>query len=267
MEFGEIFKNALRYPISNPQMLVMVGVLFLIASLTLVLAQFGVYNDTFSFVWSIITLIILIFIVGYSISVLKNGIELNDEIPAFNWAGNLVDGIKAIVVTIIYMIIPTIICGIIGAVSMGPAISKIFSPANMNQLANSTSNINVFVNSIPIELWNSLFAGITITAIVAVILFFIFGIFNQIALCRLAKYDSIGEAFSFGKIFENIKEIGFLRLIGFLIVLYFISFILAFIIGLLMVIPYVGVIIACLIGNSFILLFTNRALGLLYSDI
>ena len=267
MEFGEIFKNALKYPLSNPQMLLMIGVLFLIASLVAVLAQFGVYNNTFSLIWSIIALIILLIIIGYSISVLKNGIELNDEIPAFNWAENFVNGIKAIVVAFVYMIIPTIICGIIGTVSMGPALSRIFSPANINQIANSTTTVDIFVRSIPAEVWSGFFAGITVTVIVAIILFIIFGIFEEIAICRLAKYDSIGEAFSFGKIFDDVKKIGFLKMIAFLIVLSIISFVLAFIVGIITAIPFIGLIIACLVGNSFIFLFTNRALGLLYSDI
>ena len=127
MEFGEIFKDALKYPISDYKALLIVGVLFLISSLVLVLAQFGVSDSTFSMVWAIVALLVSILLMGYALSVMKNGIELDDEIPAFDWVKNFVDGLKVLVVNIIYMIIPTIICGIIGFISIMPAISEIFS--------------------------------------------------------------------------------------------------------------------------------------------
>ena len=83
MEFGEIFKDALKYPISDYKALLIVGVLFLISSLVLVLAQFGVSDSTFSMVWAIVALLVSILLMGYALSVMKNGIELDDEIPAF----------------------------------------------------------------------------------------------------------------------------------------------------------------------------------------
>ena len=167
------------------------------------------------------------------------------------------------------MVIPTLICGILGFATVAPSISTILSQQNVLQMANSTNATNSvgIVSTVPPEVWSGLFAGLGVTVIVAVILFFIFGIFQQIGLCRLAKYDSFGEAFSFGKIFEDIKEIGVLRLIGFLIVLAIIIFILGFIISLIGSIPYVGLLIVALICSPFILLFSNRALGLLYSDL
>ena len=48
MKLGEIFGDALKYPISNPQTLIIVGVIFLIANLTTLLAQFGVRNSAFA---------------------------------------------------------------------------------------------------------------------------------------------------------------------------------------------------------------------------
>ncbi|WP_407380923.1 DUF4013 domain-containing protein [Methanobrevibacter sp.] len=266
MEFGEIFKDALKYPISDYKALLIVGVLFLISSLVLVLAQFGVSDSTFSMVWAIVALLVSILLMGYALSVMKNGIELDDEIPAFDWVKNFVDGLKVLVVNIIYMIIPTIICGIIGFISIMPAISEIFSSERIARMG-SSADISIIFSTVPSSVWDSLFAGIAITAIIAIILFIIFGLFETIAQCRLAKYDSLGEAFSVGEIYSDIKEIGILKLIAFLIVLWIIACIIGIIGAFITAIPYVGLIIAALVVYPFILLYSNRALGLLYSDV
>ncbi|MBQ9025821.1 MAG: DUF4013 domain-containing protein [Methanobrevibacter sp.] len=266
MEFGEIFKDALKYPLSDFQSLLIVGVIILISSLVFVLAQFGVEDSTFTLVWAIIALLISILLSGYALSVIKNGIELDDEIPAFDWVKNFVDGIKLIVVSFVYSIIPLIICSIIGFVSIVPALSQIFSSEKLARMG-TAADVNLIFSTVPSSVWDSLFAGIAITAIIALILFIIFGIFELIAECRLAKYDSLGEAFSFGEIFSDIKEIGILRLFAFLIVLWLIACVIGLIGALITAIPYIGIIIAALVVYPFILLYANRALGLLYSDV
>ena len=131
----------------------------------------------------------------------------------------------------------------------------------------TAADVNLIFSTVPSSVWDSLFAGIAITAIIALILFIIFGIFELIAECRLAKYDSLGEAFSFGEIFSDIKEIGILRLFAFLIVLWLIACVIGLIGALITAIPYIGIIIAALVVYPFILLYANRALGLLYSDV
>ena len=136
----------------------------------------------------------------------------------------------------------------------------VYDPANATQA-------NLVMQSIPQEAWNGLFTALAITGIIAIILFVIFGLFAEIAVCRLAKYDSFGEAFNFKEIYADLREIGILKVIGFIIVLAIIVFIIGLIIALITAIPYVGIIIACLVGNSFILLFSDRALGLLYSQV
>ena len=85
-------------------------------------------------------------------------------------------------------------------------------------------------------------------------------------MCRLAKYDEIGEALNFKEVIGDIKEIGIGRYIGWYILLLVISIVLGFILGLITAIPYIGILIAFLVGAPFIALFGYRALGTLYSD-
>lgn len=267
MELGEIFKDALKYPISDYKQLLIIGILILISSLDKVLWSFGIIDATFSAVWSVVALIVGIIVIGYGVRVLKNAIELDDMIPAFDWISDFVNGIKLIVITIIYFIIPTIIVAIIGFVSFSSAFSTL-SAGTLNQLASiESSSPEIILNSIPPEVWSGMFGALAITAVIAIILFIIFGIFENIAICRMAKYDRLGEAFQFGEIYNDIREIGILKIIGFLIIALIISFIIGVVISIITAIPFVGLIIACLVGYSFILLFNYRALGLLYSEI
>lgn len=267
MKLGEIFGDALKYPISNPQALVIVGVIFLIANLTTLLAQFGVRNSAFATIWAIVALIVSILLVGYGLSVLKNAIDLDDGIPSFDWMKNFVDGIKSLVVQIIYMIVPTIVSIIVGYATMGPALSRIFTPANISQMATNSSSTTVILNSIPSSVWAGLFSGIAITAVITIIFYIIFALFLTVAQCRLAKYDSIGEALSFGQVYSDMKEIGIVNLIVFVIILWIIAIIISIVGVFISAIPIVGIIISSLVINSFVLLFANRALGLLYSDV
>ena len=267
MEFGEIFKDALKYPMSNPKSLLIVGVLFLISSLPRVLRQFGVVNKSLNLVWIVVLLIISIILMGYALSVLKKAIGREDGIPGFDWTNNFMDGIKLLVVEFIYMIIPSIICSVIAFITMAPVASRIISYANVAYMATNSTNPNVILSAIPAGAWSGLATGMIVTAIIAVILFIIFGLFMVIAQCRLAKYDSLGEAFSFGEVFSDIKEIGFLRLIGFIIVLWLIACVIGLIGSVISAIPVVGWIITLLVIYPFTTLYLNRGLGLLYSDI
>ena len=138
MKLGEIFGDALKYPISNPQSLIIVGVIFLIANLTTLLAQFGVRNSAFATIWTIVALVVSLLLVGYGLSILKNAIDLGDDIPSFDWMNNFIDGIKVLVVQVVYMIVPTIVSIIVGYATMGPALSRIFTPANISQMATNS---------------------------------------------------------------------------------------------------------------------------------
>ena len=55
----------------------------------------------------------------------------------------------------------------------------------------------------------------TFTQNCAIILFVIFGIFLEIGICRLAKYGSFGEAFRFGQILDDVKQIGIVKILLF----------------------------------------------------
>ncbi len=269
MDVGEIFGNALRFPFSDYRKLLIVGVIYLFVNLSKILTSFGFMNDSFLMILDVISVLIVLLVVGYGVSVLRSSISLDDEIPDFDWASNFVDGIKFAVIQVVYTCIPAIITFIIAiALGYGP-ISKILTPGNIDKFSalSSTASSRDILNIVPQEVWSFLFTAIIITFVVGLILFIIFYFFNIIATCRFAKYNSLGEAFSFVKIFDDMKEIGIINLIIFLILMIIVYAIISLILLFITRIPFVGAIIAYSIGYSFSLLFRFRAMGLLYSDL
>ena len=166
-----------------------------------------------------------------------------------------IPGSALLVVQIVYYIIPAIITLIIGWIT--GTFSAVFNIVNYvgQDLTNTTINATTAANSVPAEYWSALFTGLLITAIIGMILFIIFGLLLNIAMCRLAKYDDIGEALNFKEVIGDIQEIGIARYIGWYILL-----------GLVASIPYIGILISFLVCTPFIALFGSRALGALYSD-
>lgn len=269
MQLGEIFSDALKYPFNDYTKWLILGVLFIICSLGSILTQFRVYNSILSIILVIVSIIVTIIVLGYALSVLRNGIELSDEIPDFDWTNNFMDGIKYVIVSFVYFIIPSIIVTIIAFITGYGPLSKILTQQNMAKFAalNGTVTSNDIFAIVPQEVWAALFTSMAITAVIALILFIIFAIFNNVAICRLAKYDSFGAAFAFKDVFSDIKEIGILKIIAYLIIAFIISIIVGIILAFVSAVPFIGIIFAALFGNSFLILFNNRALGLLYSDV
>ena len=100
--------------------------------------------------------------------------------------------------------------------------------------------------------------GVIILAIVA----FIIWLIVATACVRLARTNSIGEAFNFGEIFSHIGKIGWVNYIVALLVMGIIVGIVMFI---LEIIPYIGFILV-LIVTPLIAIFQARYLCLLYDS-
>lgn len=262
----DLFKEALVYPTKDYKALVIFGVIFLIANLSSVLLAWNIdINGSVISLLAIISLILYFVTEGYVLSVLKETINLGDEIPALNILENFIDGLKLLVVQIVYYIIPTIIVLLVGWVSgTYSAMAEIL--AFIGNTISDTVDPSMAINAVPQDLWAPLFAGLAITGIVAIILYLIFALLLEIAMCRLAKYEDIGEAINFKEVIGDIQGIGIGRYIGWFIILIIVSFILGLVLSLITAIPYLGILIAFLVGAPFISLFSARVLGNLYSD-
>ena len=238
MNLGEIFSDAIKYPFSDITNFLIVGVLAVLASLSSVLASFGFQEGLVSLIGVIIGFVFTLIISGYSIDVIKKGIERSNDFPAIDLEANLINGVKSIIIGIVYMIIPTIIAIIIMAVFgvIGAGIDHVV-------------------------------ASLGIASIIIIILFILFGIFELVALARFADTKELGSALNIGAVLEDAQKIGIVKIIVFVIIIMIIALIATIVIALFAFIPYIGVIIATLLFGAFALLFANKALGLLYSDV
>ena len=106
-----------------------------------------------------------------------------------------------------------------------------------------------------------------IMAIITFILFVIFALAQFMAQCRLAKTEDLGVALAIGDAIGDISRVGILRLLLFIIMVFLIAFILFFICALIMRWNNtVGGILMGFIG-VYVMFFSGRASGLLYSEV
>ncbi|KZX12669.1 DUF4013 domain-containing protein [Methanobrevibacter filiformis] len=271
MELKEIFSDSLRFPSNNWTKLLILGVFLVIGNLLVnQVYSTSLGNSTpiliLGLVLSIIGLIVYLIAEGYVFDVLRSTINGINESPDFNFVNNLVEGIKVFVVEIVYFIIPFIITVILVFITGLLSVERLFG--------NPITGNFVDVSAVPI-------LPIVIVSIVVLILFIIFGLFLQIAISRMADTGKLSEAFNFKEIYNTIGQIGWGNYIVWYIVLFLIILLIVIALGLvfgllslLLLIPVIGLIgivlifvlfiIVSLLLHPYIMLFSSRALGLLY---
>lgn len=237
MTLGEIFSKSIRYPFSDISTLVFVGIFTLLVSLPQIVTSFGIESGAVSALAAIISLIFGIVLSGYAVSVIKKGIDDSEDFPEIDLRANLINGIKALIINIVYFIIPIIIALILAVI---------------------TGSIGVGLNNAV--------AALGIFAVLVIILFIVFSILEMVAMARFADTDSLDEALKIGAVIDDIKRIGILNIIAFLIIAFIIVFVAIIVGSLINLIPYIGIIITSVIVMAFVVLFYYKALGLLYAD-
>jgi hypothetical protein len=176
---------------------------------------------------------------GYMLKVLRG----DKPLPAVADLGKLfVDGIKYLVIEIIYMIpVFIVLVAIVGAVVMTAIAKGITNPETLAAAVMGPALVGLLV---------------------AVILAIILGILAIIGVVRFARTGKMGEAFNFGEIFSTIGKIGWGTYILALIILVVIFGIIYVVLGL---IPIVGAIIELIIG-PFLMVFAARYICQLYDS-
>jgi len=178
---------------------------------------------------------------GYSLRIIKSTLAGIEEVPDFDNLGELfIDGIKIIIVGIVYMIVPLII---------------------------------YFVALLPIMFTNdptSLMSGLTIfILIIDFILFIIFALVLYPAIVNMALYDSeIGAAFRFSEVLDLIKAIGWGNYILWIIAIIIATAIVGIILGLvgfILMFILIGFLVIIAAG-AYIAMFQARSIGLLFAE-
>ena len=274
MNLTEIFKESFSFSLQNWKKLLIIGILLFIPSFFGALYHQYEHSNVILFVIAAILAIIFAFIVeGYTLSVIGDTIKGSDLIPDIAWKSNFIGGLKVLVVEIVYGIILAIIFAIIlaitGSLKLLPALVNTHPVATANMTAAATPAVNTAAANLPTA-GPLVFVGLILIAIIAIVAMF----FMVISTCRLAKTGSIKDALSWSGITGDIKAIGAGKLVAWFILLVIIVLVLSFIVGiiagLIALIPVVGAIIAAIIlallFTPFLVLFSSRAMGLLYAD-
>ena len=187
-------------------------------------------------------------VVGYEARVLRESPGTGTPPKLEKYGELFVDGAKVFFASLIYLLIPLILI-IFGAVS------------TFSGLTVPTSGLSLFQNQTPPL---GLLLGGTGVAVllVGIILAIVLLIFLGVGIAHMIKTGKFGKAFAFGEILSIIRGIGFVKYLGWIVVVVVIGAILT---SLSSLIPIVGSIISAIV-QPILGVFVFRSMGLLYND-
>ena len=274
MEIMDIIREAFEFPSKN------LGTFSIYVVLSLLSGAFSIYGmflcmggliNFGNFFMGVISLIIAVIIgvllSGYSISLIKSGIKGSKEVPGFEWENNLSTGLNNVIVSIVYYIIPAIVVLIVGHLTnINGIIASIIRQMGTQTTSIYMGSSNVFVtNTIP-RLLADLSNSLAITITIALIFFVIFSFLLIMAEGRLANTGNLEEALNIVEAAKDITRIGAGKVISLIILVFaiivFIELVSSALFGLLPFLSSLSILV-----TPFIVFFTQRAIGLLYSDI
>ncbi len=267
MKVLDIMSESIHYPFNNSRSFLMVcAVCFVMSIIAVVMLIYD--TSIIGLVCLIIFILLVLLLEGYSISIIKNTLEGSLDLPEFSVVSNFVMGIRSIIVTIVYVLIPFIITAIVAyAVGFFSTFRYVMDQVDLVSAADPNTSINAIMNSLPEDLLVSFSEEFLIVFIVALILFIIFIFLERLALGRLAETRSIMKSINFVNIFRKVSSIGWIKYICFYILLIIILGICNFIGRLLsQYIPVLGIILYITFILAFTMIFSSRAIGLIYAD-
>ena len=235
MDIGEIISDAIVYPFNNIKSLIIYMIIGIVCGILGGASLMGVLlaaqgNNVLAAggLGFIGTLIIGgLLISGYGLDIVKFGIERRDDAPGIDIVRQVLNAIKVFIVGFVYYIIPAIIGWLLSTL-LGKGI---------------------------------------LTTIIIFIISVVFAFAQFMAICRLAKYDSLGEALAIGEAIGDVSKVGMLKVLATIIAVFIIALIIAIVIGVIM--QYNNLIGGILFGifGVYLAFFYNRAVGLLYSQV
>lgn len=256
MDFGAIISNSFKYPFKDLKNLGFVCILYLL--LLILPAGIFIFKNSITVIIGAVCLLVFILIIpGYNILVIKSGINQSDNIPSIKVGKSIINTLKLLVLHICYIAIPTTIA----------AILMLFATGFLEYPINIINTLPKLDLTVTFGLVSGFFNAIGTILLVVTIVRLVFSIISYIAKARLANSDSLAEALKIHRVILDIKKIGFLKFIGWYVVMGILLAIVTMIAGIVLLVPYVGFIIYLCIAMPVIYLIYSYSLGLLYSDL
>lgn len=262
MKISDILVNSIKYPIDNDEDIINTAVLFGIPAVGLIILFLfagiaGLFGENGGgiiaiglIIAALLAFIFLLILPGYSLSVMDEGINQSNIIPSMNIGKNIVDTIKLLILGFIYSIIPAIIGSII-----------VFLFAIIGGAAGGVSGSESMGLTVSTFTWFGYFISALVSAFFTLLLL--------IATLRLARYDSLGAALSFGEVWADLNDLGIVKVLLLYALISIIGGLLITgsfaLIGTFSV--FAGALVILLLVLPVVFLFSSYALGLLYSEI
>ncbi len=124
MDLGEIIKDSLSYPFNNIKSFVIFAIVGILVGVVVGSSLVGMVMSinggrvvetlASGFIGFIVALVVGFIISGYVLDIIKFGIERRNDGPSFDVLRQFMNGVKLMVVSLIYYIIPLIIVAILG---------------------------------------------------------------------------------------------------------------------------------------------------------
>ena len=259
----DIIRKAIYYPLNNVQNWILVALIFLVKG---VFEQLALTTDgSISGIMTVISILISIVILGLVINIIRETINGSDELSLINPQLNVIDGIKSFILQVVYFIIPGILTFIVSLiVGVHDKLIRVIDVA-VSQ-TNTTVNSTTILSAIPSNLTNDLFISIAVVVIIGFILYLVFAVFSDIGQAILAETGSIFAGINITRVVSKINSIGWEKYITYVVLLFLVMIVFAIISGLITLLPYIGRVIAAFIIESYMLIITARATGLIYME-
>ena len=242
MDLTKLVANSFKYPFRNIKKLPIICIFFiLIAIIPIGLIS---NNDYIVAIGVIAFFLFILLVPGYFLSIVKLGASHSAMMPSFNLVHNIYDSIRVLFLRIVYMIVPAAVF-LIAFKTLGPSSRELIL----------NFRIHEFIATVGLFL------------LVIFIIYIIFECLLFFAKARLAYFNSLQEALKINKVIADIRRIGILNLLKWLIVMAILLNVVTFLSSFVMAIPYVGFLIYICIVIPILESIANYSLGLLYSNI
>lgn len=242
MNVGKIVSNSVKYPFRNIKKLPILFILFILAAIIPIGMIFD--NRYLTIFGGVAFLIFLLIAPGYLFSMVDIGLNESSAMPSLNFARNIYDSIRLLVLRIVYMIVPALVFFIA---------FSIFGGSIMGMLTE-------------LKIHNFIFSFILIVLVVLIV-YILFEILLFFAKARLAYLNSLTEALKMHKVVGDIRKIGVFNIIKWIIFMAILMIVVSFVSSWIIAIPYVGLLIYICVVIPTLESIGNYSLGLLYSNI
>ena len=271
METLDIIKESFIFPSRNLKKLAVYIALTVVAGFLMIGGVFFfmfALNESIAYLLVTMLLFLLAFAVGliisgYQIGIMKSGIDQVGEAPSLDWKNNIITGLKMVIVAIVYFVIPAVIVGI---VAVATNLLENFSAVYQEMNTNAVYYTGPAISSVSYSTLNAFYSSLIITVLVGVILFIIFTVIETMGAARLANTDRLSDAIDIPEAIGDIKRIGIGKVIAVILLVFIIVAVIQTILNTIIGnVPQLSIL--SIFVTPYLAFFTQRASGLMYSDI